>query len=114
MLKKHDLNRDYNVYWELLLSSPTQQFLGYAVDQTGEIIPRFGKKDANQEGVREVQHGILDFVKTYQEHFGDCPEMHLISGRDAYAPMLVAASHNERYLKAINQRFHLDISVGDR
>ncbi len=34
-----------------------------------------------------------------------------ISGRDAYAPMLVAASHNERYLKAIEKRFDLKINV---
>lgn len=114
LLKKHDLNRDYNVYWELHLSSPTEQFFGYTMGQDGKVIAKYGKSDANQEGTCEIQRGILDFARIYQEHFGDSPEMLQISGRDAYAPMLVAASHHERYLKAINQRFHLDISVGDR
>ena len=114
LLKKHDLNRDYNVYWELLLSSPTQQFLGYTMDRDGNIIAKYGKQDANPDGIREIQRGIMDFVRVYQKQFGDKPEMFLISGRDAYAPMLVAASHDERYLKAINHRFHLDISVGGR
>ena len=34
-----------------------------------------------------------------------------ISGRDVYAPMLVAVSHNERYLKMIEKRYGLEISV---
>ena len=113
LLKKHDLNRDYNVYWELLLGSPTRQFLGYTMDQDGKAVAKFGKADANQDGILEIQRGILDFARIYQEHFGDRPEMFCISGRDAYAPMLVAASQAERYLKAINQKFHLDTSVGN-
>ena len=28
-----------------------------------------------------------------------------ISGRDAYAPMLVAASYGEKYLKAVDSKF---------
>ena len=114
LLKKHDLNRDYNVYWELLLSSPTQQFLGYTTDRNGEIVAKYGKANANQKGIREVQRGIMDFVRVYLEHYSDYYEMFQISGRDAYAPVLAAASHGERYLKAINRIFQLDISVGDR
>lgn len=114
LLKLHDLNRDYNVYWELLLSSPTRQFLGYALDEQGGVTRKFGDYDENQPGIREIQRGILDFAASYQAHFSACPELFYISGRDAYAPMVVAASHRERYLKAINRRFRLDISVGDQ
>ena len=32
LMKMHDPNRDYNVYWELLLSSPTPQFAGFGKD----------------------------------------------------------------------------------
>ncbi|MDD6157488.1 MAG: hypothetical protein PUB52_10785 [Lachnospiraceae bacterium] len=39
------------------------------------------------------------------------PYMFRISGRDAYAPMLVAASHHEKYLKEIEKRFALEIQV---
>ena len=112
LLKKHDLNRDYNIYWELLLSSPTASCLGYAYDEQRRVQPVYGKKDANEQGIREIQQGILDFAEDYLKHFGTCSEMLRISGRDAYAPMLVAASYKERYLKEINRRFHLNIAVG--
>lgn len=105
LMKKHDLNKDYNVFWELLLSSPTRQFLGF-----GEEL-RFGKLDANQDGIREVQRGILDFVEEYRRHFENYPWMFRISGRDAYAPMLLAAGKNEKYLKMMEQKFALEIGV---
>ena len=76
-----------------------------------QISLAFGKYDDNQDGIREIQRGIIDFVKQYQEHFSDYPYMFHISGRDAYAPMLVACSHKERYLKAIEKKFKLDIGV---
>ncbi len=144
ILKKHDQNKDYNVFWELLLSSPTPQFKGFyrgnKVKDSGEDEPGnerkdrveaetvngsgsgrylkdlditlvFGKYDANVKGIRQIQQGIMDFVKEYHKRFKDFPYMLQISGRDAYAPMLVAASYNERYLKAIRKKFDLDIHV---
>ncbi|MBR4776283.1 MAG: hypothetical protein IK007_01575 [Lachnospiraceae bacterium] len=124
LLKKHDPNKDYNVFWELLLSSPTPKFEGFypgpvhgssvgtvSYLEDLDISLRFGKYDHNQSGIKEIQKGILDFVKDYHLHFKDCPYMFNISGRDAYAPMLVAASHNEKYLKAIEKRYKLEINV---
>lgn len=117
LVKKHDPNKNYNVYWELLLSSPTRQFTGFgfrrddAGNATDEPELHFGKYDENQEGIREIQRGILDFAEQYLEHFGDVPYLFNISGRDAYAPMLAAAGHKERYLKAMAKRFALDIHV---
>ena len=111
LLKKHDPNKDYNVFWELLLSSPQKQFAGFGIDEQGKVELRFGKADANPEGIMEIQRGILDFVRQYQERFREYPYMFRISGRDAYAPMLVAASHGEKYLKAIEKRFALKINV---
>lgn len=110
LLKKHDPNKNYNVYWELLLSSPTPQFAGF-YDEDGKVTLRFGRYDANQEGIKEVQQGILDFAHQYCEHFKDFQYMFNISGRDAYAPMLVAASYNEKYLKTIEKKFALEINV---
>lgn len=106
LMKKHDPNRDYNVYWELLLSSPTPQFVGFGAEGL-----RFGKYDDNQEGIKQIREGILDFVNDYLVHFGEYSYMLNISGRDAYAPMLVAASKDEKYLRAIGKRFNLDINV---
>lgn len=111
VMKKHDLNKNYNVYWELLLSSPQKHFRGFYHDETGAVQLEFGKEDANVEGIREIQQGIKDFAKEYLQHFGKVPYMLNISGRDAYAPMLLAASHKERYLKVIERKFALDINV---
>lgn len=122
LLKKHDPNKDYNVFWELLLSSLTPSFQGfhdgrYQTEkesiylETVDITLEFGKYDFNPEGIREIQRGILDFAEQYLEHFGAFPYMFRISGRDAYAPMLVAASYDERYLKMIEKRFQLEIAV---
>lgn len=125
LLKKHDPNKDYNVFWELLLSSPTPKFEGFYAGHlpdssvSGEvryypefdITAKFGKYDHNIEGIKEIQKGILDFVKEYHSHFRDFPYMFNISGRDAYAPMLVAASHREKYLKAVEKRFKPEINV---
>lgn len=127
LLKKHNPSRDYNVFWELLLSSPTPQFAGFYdgrnEKQTSDqyldeldLTLCFGKYDANQDGIREIQRGILDFAELYRKHFGDpvqgpFPWMYQISGRDAYAPMLVAASYREKYLRMIEKRFALEINV---
>lgn len=122
LYKKHDPNKDYNVFWELLLSSPTPSFRGFhdgSWDKGGlavylqdlDITLEFGEYDHNREGIKEIQRGILEFADQYVSHFAAFPYMFRISGRDAYAPMLVAASHNERYLKMIEKRFDLEIAV---
>lgn len=122
LLKKHNPNKDYNVFWELLLSSPTPQFKGFYMGKESgtaediymsdmDITLKFGKYDANQSGIREIQRGILDFVADYTGRFRDFPYMLNISGRDAYAPMLVAASREENYLRAVEKRFALEINV---
>lgn len=112
LMKKHNPNADFNVYWELLLSSPTRQFKGFSYDNENKhYILNFGKYDANRQGILDIQQGIKDFAYEYCRHFKDFPYMLNISGRDAYAPMLVAASNRERYLKDINKRFKLDIGI---
>lgn len=112
LFKKHDPNRNYNVYWELLLSSPTPQFVGFSEDGANGWTLRFGTCDPNLEGICEIQRGILEFVKLYKRHFEAFPYMFRISGRDAYAPMLVAAGNDEKYLKEMEKRFGLEIHVG--
>lgn len=112
LMWKHDPNKNYNVFWELLLSSPTKQFKGFGFDEkTGEIELYFGEADYNTEGMIEIQNGILDFAKDYKKHFEDFSYMFNISGRDVYAPMIVAASHNEKYLKVIEDKFALEVNV---
>ena len=112
LLKKHDPNKGYNIFWEILLSSPTRQFRGFKWNETSnEVEFEFGNYDKNVEGIKEIQEGILEFVTEYQNHFGDIPFMYEISGRDAYAPMLLASSKNEGYLKKITREFEIEIGV---
>ena len=122
LLKKHDPNKDYNVFWELLLSSLNPKFNGFyegsrgaegdVYDENLDITFGFGSCDPNPEGIRDIQTGILDFADFYIKSFQGFPYMFAISGRDAYAPVLTAAGKNEKYLKTIEQKFGLEINVG--
>lgn len=95
-----------------MLSSPTPQFCGFAKgedENSWKLI--FGKYDDNQKGIQDIQSGILSFVMEYKRQFHKTSFMYNISGRDAYAPMLLAAGKRERYLKEIEKRFHFDANV---
>lgn len=122
LLKKHDPDKGYNVFWELLLSSDTPQFVGFyegdvrkgsddIYDSTIDVTLRFGKRDVNPDGAKEIQRGILDFVKKYRRCFEDFPYMLNVSGRDAYAPLLAVTGKNEKYLHEIEKKFELEINV---
>ena len=107
LLKKHDPGKGYNVFWELLLSSPQAKFSGFYSDG-----PHFEDSDIDLVKAGEIQKGILDFVKEYSEKFSKFPYLLHISGRDAYAPVLAASGKNEKYLNSLKNRFSLDEGVG--
>lgn len=108
LLKKHNPNKNYNVFWEILLSSPTRQFTGFGYDS--EMKLNFGCEDYNTEGIVRLQQGILDFIRDYRKHFAGTIYEN-ISGRDAYAPMLLASCENEKYLRSIEKLFKLEINL---
>lgn len=107
LMKQHDPAKGYNVFWELLVSSPTPQCIGFSADG-----PVFAKPDQNVEGSRQVQEGILCFAQEYIECFSDLPYLFEISGADSYGPMLRALHKKEKYLKEIEKRFSLEKGVG--
>ena len=111
LLKKHDPNRYFNVFWELLLSSQTKQLTGFDVDEKGEPLFVFGKAEKNPDGIGRIQKGIKDFVKDYVKYFGHKPFMFNISGRDAYAPVLAVAGKDNKYLQTIAKKFDLVVGV---
>lgn len=113
LLKKHDPGKGYNVFWEILLSSPMPKCEGFCMESpdSSQGVPVFGRRDANQDGIREIQRGIRDFAVLYRERFRDFPYMLRISGRDAYAPMLAASGRKEKYLRAMERKFNLEIHV---
>lgn len=111
--KKHSPALGYNLFFELLTSSESPSLKGYYLDGSDDGIRlEFLKNEGNGEGIREIQNGIVDFAKDYIEHFSGYPYMFNISGRDAYAPMMVAASYNEKYLNKIYRDFNLKVEVG--
>lgn len=100
--KNHDPGLGHNLYWELLLASPTGSFVGFYPDGAGGCECRFRSPDLEEKTALEIQRGILDFVrgwdwlsdrlqKSGRQH-GACG----ISGRDAYAPMLQVLSGKNR------------------
>lgn len=110
--KKHNPNLDYNIFFELLLSSPTRQFKGFSFDEhSQEVTYQFGNFDANEHGIREIGRGILDFVSDYKCRFEMFPFLFEISGRDAYAPILAASGNEEAYLKHIKKKFEFEPNV---
>ncbi|MBR6344141.1 MAG: hypothetical protein IKR70_00215, partial [Lachnospiraceae bacterium] len=106
LLKLHDPGKDYNIYFELLLASPTPQFIGFYPDGL-----HFGKKDIDPDKAKEIQVGIIDFVKEYTTRFKAYPYMKCISGRDAYAPIIAASGNNRKYLKMMAKRLGIIINV---
>ena len=60
--------------------------------------------------MREIQQGILDFVKAWIRHFGGDGPLSEISGRDAYGPIMVMLG-NKAYLKEIENFFRLSPNI---
>ena len=111
--KKHNPSLGYNLFFELLTSSESASFKGFYLTSNGDDYRlEFLDKEKNPAGVKEIQNGIEIFVDDYMEHFGRYEYMTRISGRDAYAPMIVAASHKEKYLNSIYRDFELKMEVG--
>ena len=106
LLKKHDPGKGYNVFWELLLSSPQAKFSGFYPDG-----PHFEDSDIDLVKAGEIQKGILDFAKEYTEKFSKYTYLLDISGRDAYAPVMAATGNGEKYLNKLKNRFSLDEGV---
>ena len=79
-----------NLAAEMLLASPTYSFRRFNEDGTLKFAEHEIEIDA-----KEVQDGIIDFVKWYLMRMQKIPK---ISGRDAYAPLLTVLS-NEEYFR---------------
>lgn len=85
--KAHNPNQGDNLVVELLFSSPEKSFRGFG--ENGELVFSQTEEKAN---VREIQQGILDYVKWHNEHMGNAFP---ICGRDAIAPLRIVAENRE-------------------
>lgn len=100
--KFHDAARNHNLYWELLLSAPVGSFKGFYMDGSQNIRMEFKPAPSNADVIQEINQGILEFVEDYKRV--DKDGKYQISGRDAYAPMmLLMQRNNEGLLKNIQE-----------
>lgn len=102
--KFHDPARGHNLFWELLLGAPEGSLIGFYLDEKGNTICRFKEKPSNAGRIQEIHRGILDFVQQFLQtewRIGiDIP----ISGRDAYAPMIISSSRkNKKFMKGLEE-----------
>lgn len=105
-------NSDFkNIRINAEIKARTPKFQGFKLNEDGSVGFDFGKYDENLDDIRDIQNGIMDIVKDYSERFKDFPYMLNISGGDACTPMLVAASHDEKYLEAVEKKVSLEIQV---
>lgn len=83
----HDAAKGHNLVWELLLGSSNLPFKGFYLEHE-EVKPQFGKEELNQEVIRKIQAGIIDFVKTAHR------QIHTVAGSDVYAVVKTAMRGN--------------------
>ncbi len=100
--KFHDPGKGHNLLWELLLGSPQGGLKGFSTAADGSCVLQFQRAPENGDKIREIHRGILDFAEKWndlEQRFGmEIP----ISGRDAYAPMLLALSRkNKKFLHGL-------------
>lgn len=107
--KFHDLNRKHNLYMELLFTSASPSLKGFGVGADKETVFRFGRKEGHAREILQIQEGILDYVKDYRRYFGDflAEGIGEISGRDAYAPILLFLG-DRRAQRKLEERFCWD------
>ena len=76
---------------ELLFTSPSPGLKGFALDEEGQMVFRYGRREKHAGEIRRIQKGVLDFVRDYRRCFPEFLESGAgwISGRDAYAPLLL-------------------------
>lgn len=102
--KFHDPAQGHNLYWELLLGAPQGSLIGFYLDEKGNAVCRFKERSSAFGRIREIHRGIIDFVEQFtkaEQRLGwEIP----ISGRDAYAPMLLSCSReNKGFMKDLEE-----------
>ena len=107
--KFHDLNRKHNLYMELLFTSPSPSLKGFGTGEDKETVFRFGRKEGHENEIRQIQEGIMDYVRDYRRFFGEFLSDGIgeISGRDAYAPLLLFLG-DRRAQRELEASFHWD------
>lgn len=110
--KFHDPAQNHNLYWELLLGAPQGSLIGFYPAPRGGVACRFKEPHADPGRIREIHRGALDFVDRFLQAEGRLGIPIPVSGRDAYAPMLLACSQKNRaYMESLEELLD-EISIG--
>ena len=100
--KLHDPGKNHNLFWELLLSSPTESFKGFYL-KDADVICEMKQKQVNKEDlnnkIQDIQNGIINYVHDYCSIQDNVMVNNTISGRDAYAPMILLMSKENEELQ---------------
>lgn len=110
--KFHNAAKSHNLYWELLLGNTEGSLIGFYPDPQKGYQIRLKEAPGDCAWIREVHRGILDFAGQLLEVEQRLGQQVFISGRDAYAPMLLMEGRkNKKYRKKLED--YLDeIQVG--
>ena len=87
----HDPGAGHNLFWELLLGAPEGNLTGF-----GPKGPILGPPPPHAETIRAIHRGILDFTGDFLALEARLGLTLPISGRDAYAPMALVCSGNNK------------------
>ncbi len=100
--KFHDPGKNHNLYWEMLLDAPHGSLQGFYLDEEGHYECRLKEAKVDTEKIKQIQNGILDFVRAYGRIMTKSVLFGKISGRDAYAPLLMGEGRkNQKFFKGI-------------
>ena len=89
--QSHDPGAGHNLFWELLLGAPEGNLTGF-----GPKGPILGPPPPHAETIRAIHRGILDFTGDFLALEARLGLTLPVSGRDAYAPMALVCSGNNR------------------
>ena len=99
--KFHDAGKNHNLYWEMLLDAPHGSLKGFYLNENNSYECRL-KEDSINNLINDVQNGIIDFIEKYKDAVKVSNLFEKISGRDAYAPMLLPENEeNDSFFKDI-------------
>lgn len=100
--KFHNPGKLHNLYWEMLLGSPAGSFKGFYLDSSNKYVCCCKPPQENSDRISQIHEGIMNFAKQYINLADKISPLEQISGRDAYAPMiLVQSDENRDYIKSI-------------
>lgn len=106
--KFHDAGKGHNLYWEMLLDAPMGSLKGFYLEDNGKWKCEFKEAAVDIRKIEEVQRGILEFVEQWRKQSEKLGGLGKISGRDAYAPMIVFCRSKNEGLKNILDKINIE------